>query len=148
MYHPFIHCVCDTQLGLSKFDISEIDNCLQTCPLTSWHEIHVTSHTNQITDPAVAEWTDRNLTLESDSSLLESKHAEQLEMQCFKLLRNSTCFFHSPELLACVSPCYNKVIMEDAFNAEATAATRIISFIKHTLRTDNTLYHHKAIVRS
>lgn len=36
--------------------------------------------------------------------------------------------------------------MEDVLNAETTAATRIIIFIKHTLRTDNTLYNHKATV--
>lgn len=99
-------------------------------------------HTNQITDPVIA---DRNLTLESDSSLLETKHARQLEMQCFKLLRIFTCLFASLELLACVSPCYNKVITEDVFNAEPTAATRIIIFIKHTLQIDNRLYNHKAI---
>lgn len=36
--------------------------------------------------------------------------------------------------------------MEDVLNAETTAATRIIIFIKLTLRTDNTLYNHKATV--
>lgn len=36
--------------------------------------------------------------------------------------------------------------MEDVFNAEATATTRIIIFIKRTLRTDNTLYNYKETV--
>lgn len=115
-------------------------------PVLSLVDMKYMLHANQITDPATAEWTDRNLTLESDSSLLETKHAGQLERQCFKLLRNCTCLFASLESLACVSPCYNKVIMEDIFNAEATATTRIIIFIKHTLRTDNTLFNYKETV--
>lgn len=67
-------------------------------------------------------------------------------MQCFKLLRNSTRIFASLESLACVSPCYNKVIMENVFNAEAIAAARITMFIKHRLRSGNTLSNNKATV--
>lgn len=103
IYNLFIPSLCDAQLGLRELDISEVHICLKTC--SSWHQIHATLCTNQITDPVIPEWTDRNLTLESDSLFLESKYAEQLEIQCFKLLRNVTLLFASPECLTWVSPC-------------------------------------------
>jgi len=43
-------------------------------------------------------------------------------MRCIKLLRNVTLLFGSPGLLACVSPYQHKMVTEDTFNVEATAA--------------------------
>lgn len=103
-YNPFIHCLCDTQLGLTKMRSLKYTPACRPIPLLADIK-YITSCTKQVTDLVISEWTDRNLTLESESLLLQSKHAEQLEMQCFKLLRNVTLLFASPGLLACVSPC-------------------------------------------